>query len=79
MGQAVQKTWLPPLLAASSVAAAILVGLICILASDWLVAMTCGYSRGTVNLHITLLLDRIEAWCMGGDQLVCPEGCPGSG
>ena len=32
-----------------------------------------------VNLHITLLLDRIEAWCMGGGQLVCPEGCPGSG
>nr|KAF6369178.1 hypothetical protein mMyoMyo1_010566 [Myotis myotis] len=29
--------------------------------------------------HITLLLYRIEAWCMGGGRLVCPEGCPGSG
>ena len=32
-----------------------------------------------VNLHITLLLDRIEAWCTGGDQLVCPEGVPNQG
>nr|KAF6314845.1 hypothetical protein mMyoMyo1_008622 [Myotis myotis] len=29
--------------------------------------------------HITLLLYRIEAWCMGGGWLVCPEGCPRSG
>ena len=32
-----------------------------------------------VNLHITLLLDRIEAWYMGDVQLVCPEGYPESG
>nr|KAF6349273.1 hypothetical protein mMyoMyo1_011813 [Myotis myotis] len=29
--------------------------------------------------HITLLLYRVETWCMGGGRLVCPEGCPGSG
>ena len=29
-----------------------------------------------VNLHFTLLLDRLETWCMDGDQLVCPEVCP---
>nr|KAF6322480.1 hypothetical protein mPipKuh1_008481 [Pipistrellus kuhlii] len=32
-----------------------------------------------VNLHITLLLDRIEARCMGGGQLVCLEGVPDQG
>ena len=32
-----------------------------------------------VNLHITLLLDRIEAWSLGWGQLVCPEGCSESG
>nr|KAF6378968.1 hypothetical protein mMyoMyo1_009841 [Myotis myotis] len=42
-----------------------------------------GRPRGSADpgagRHIILLLYRIEAWCMGGGQLVCPEGCPGSG
>ena len=29
-----------------------------------------------VSLHITLLLGRIEAWCTGWGQVVCPKGFP---
>nr|KAF6324896.1 hypothetical protein mMyoMyo1_008347 [Myotis myotis] len=43
---------------------------------------SAGRPRGSTDpsagRHITLLLYRIEAWCMGGGQLVCPEGCSGS-
>ena len=47
-----------------SVAVAILVGFICIFAPDWLVSVAGGYSGMMVNLHITLLLDRIVILCV---------------
>ena len=57
-GQSMWEALLSPLLEkpkplACSVAKAILVGLICILAPDWLMGMVCGCSRVMVNLHVT--------------------------